>query len=234
MSNNKFKVLVVEDEAHIRGFIQTVLETNGYQVLTAATCDQGTMMFSSHIPDMVILDLGLPDKDGLEFIKAAREISMVPILVLSARTMEEDKVAALDMGANDYVTKPFGTGELMARVRAALRIRTMSSEVSEGPAGEFRLDDLVIDYNRRTVSVRGNEVKLTQTEFNIISLLSQHQGKVLTYTAIIRSIWGSQDDGSVKKLQVNMANIRKKLGTTPGDSRYIVNELGVGYRMLDE
>ena len=234
MSNNKFKVLVVEDEAHIRGFIQTVLETNGYQVLTAATCDQGTMMFSSHIPDMVILDLGLPDKDGLEFIKAAREISMVPILVLSARTMEEDKVAALDMGANDYVTKPFGTGELMARVRAALRIRTMSGEVSEGPAGEFRLDDLVIDYNRRTVSVRGNEVKLTQTEFNIISLLSQHQGKVLTYTAIIRSIWGSQDDGSVKKLQVNMANIRKKLGTTPGDSRYIVNELGVGYRMLDE
>lgn len=234
MSNNKYKVLVIEDESNIRSFVQTVLETNGYQVLTAATCGQGTMMFSSHIPDMVILDLGLPDKDGLEFIRAAREISAVPILVLSARTLEEDKVAALDLGANDYVTKPFGTAELMARVRAALRIRMMSGELQEGPAGEFQLDDLSIDYNRRIVSVSGSEVKLTQTEFNILSLLSQHQGKVLTYTAIIRSIWGSQDDGSVKKLQVNMANIRKKLGTTPGDNRYIINELGVGYRMLDE
>lgn len=234
MSNNKYKVLVIEDEANIRSFVQTVMETNGYQVLTAATCDQGTMMFSSHIPDMVILDLGLPDRDGLEFIRAAREISAVPILVLSARTTEEDKVAALDLGANDYVTKPFGTAELMARVRAALRIRMMNNEMQEGPAGEFRLDDLMIDYNRRIVTVAGSEVKLTQTEFNILSLLSQHQGKVLTYSAIIRSIWGSQDDGSVKKLQVNMANIRKKLGTVPGDNRYIVNELGVGYRMLDE
>ena len=234
MSNNKYKVLVIEDEANIRSFVQTVLETNGYQVLTAATCGQGTMMFSSHIPDMVILDLGLPDKDGLEFIRVAREISSVPILVLSARTLEEDKVAALDMGANDYVTKPFGTAELMARVRAALRLRVMSNENQEGLTGGFQLDDLTIDYNRRVVAVGGNEVKLTQTEFNILSLLSQHQGKVLTYAAIIRSIWGSQDDGSVKKLQVNMANIRKKLGTAPGENRYIINELGVGYRMLDE
>ena len=234
MSNNKFKVLVIEDETNIRSFVQTVLETNGYQVLTASTCQQGTMMFSSHIPDMVILDLGLPDRDGLEFIRVAREISAVPILVLSARTTEEDKVSALDLGANDYVTKPFGMAELMARVRAALRIRIMSGELQEGPVGQFQLDDLVVDYNRRIVSVGGREVKLTQTEFNILSLLSQHQGKVLTYSAIIRSIWGSQDDGSVKKLQVNMANIRKKLGTVPGDNRYIINELGVGYRMLDE
>lgn len=234
MSNNKFKVLVIEDEANIRGFIQTILETNGYQVLTASTCGQGTMMFSSHIPDMVILDLGLPDKDGLEFIRVAREISTVPILVLSARTQEEDKVAALDFGANDYVTKPFGTAELLARVRAALRIRMMSGELRDGVAGAFQVDNLTIDYNRRIVTVGGNEVKLTQTEFNILALLSQHQGKVLTYSTIIRSIWGSQDDGSVKKLQVNMANIRKKLGTTPGDNRYIINELGVGYRMLDE
>lgn len=234
MSNNKFKVLVIEDESNIRSFMQTVLETNGYQVLTAATCGQGTMMFSSHIPDMVILDLGLPDKDGLEFIRSAREISAVPILVLSARTLEEDKVAALDLGANDYVTKPFGTAELMARVRAALRNRILTNELQEGHAGAFQLDDLTIDYNRRIVTVAGNEVKLTQTEFNILSLLSQHQGKVLTYSTIIRSIWGSQDDGSVKKLQVNMANIRKKLCTAPGDNRYIVNELGVGYRMLDE
>lgn len=234
MSNNKYKILVIEDESNIRSFVETVLETNGYQVLTASTCRQGVMMFSSHIPDMVILDLGLPDKDGLEFIRAARGISAVPILVLSARTLEEDKVAALDLGANDYVTKPFGTAELMARVRAALRIRVMAGEMVEGPGGEFRLDDLTIDYGRRIVTVGGSEVKLTQTEFNILSLLSQHQGKVLTYSSIIRSIWGSQDDGSVKKLQVNMANIRKKLGTVPGDNRYIINELGVGYRMLDE
>ncbi len=234
MSNNKFKILVIEDESNIRSFVQTVLETNGYQVLTASTCLQGTMMFSSHIPDMVILDLGLPDKDGLEFISMARNLSTVPILVLSARTLEEDKVEALDLGANDYVTKPFGTAELMARVRAALRIRMMAGELQEGLVGEFQLDDLTIDYSRRVVTVAGNEVKLTQTEFNILSLLSKHQGKVMTYSSIIRSIWGSQDDGSVKKLQVNMANIRKKLGTVPGDNRYIVNELGVGYRMLDE
>lgn len=234
MSNNKFKILVIEDESNIRSFVQTVLETNGYQVLTAATCQQGIMMFSCHIPDMVILDLGLPDKDGLEFIRTARKLSTVPILVLSARTMEEDKVAALDLGANDYVTKPFGTAELMARVRAALRIRIMAGELQEGMAGEFRLDDLTIDYSRRVVTVADREVKLTQTEFNILSLLAQHQGKVLTYSTMIRSIWGSQDDGSVKKLQVNMANIRKKLGTVPGDNRYIINELGVGYRMLDE
>lgn len=234
MSNNKFKILVIEDESNIRSFVQTILETNGYQVLTASTCRQGMMMFSSHIPDMVILDLGLPDKDGLEFIRMARGISAVPILVLSARTLEEDKVDALDLGANDYVTKPFGTAELMARVRAALRIRIMAGEPQEGLLGEFQLDDLTIDYSRRIVTVDGREVKLTQTEFNILSLLSQHQGKVLTYTFIIRSIWGSQDDGSVKKLQVNMANIRKKLGTAPGDNRYIINELGVGYRMLDE
>ena len=233
MSNNKYKVLVIEDEANIRNFVQTILETNGYQVLTAATCGQGVMMFSSHMPDMVILDLGLPDRDGLEFIRTAREASAVPILVLSARTEEDDKVAALDLGANDYVTKPFGTAELMARVRAALRVRVMNNEMQEGPAGAFHLKDLTIDYNRRIVTVGGNEVKLTQTEFNILSLLSQHQGKVLTYSAIIRSIWGSQDDGSIKKLQVNMANIRKKLGTAPGDNRYVVNELGVGYRILD-
>lgn len=234
MSNNKFKILVIEDESNIRSFVQTILEANGYQVLTASTCRQGIMMFSSHIPDMVILDLGLPDKDGLEFICAARGISTVPILVLSARSLEEDKVDALDLGANDYVTKPFGTAELMARVRAALRIRMMAGEPQEGLVGEFQLDDLTIDYSRRIVTVGGKEVKLTQTEFNILSLLSQHQGKVLTYSFIIRSIWGSQDDGSVKKLQVNMANIRKKLGTVPGDNRYIINELGVGYRMLDE
>lgn len=234
MSNNKHKILIIEDEANIRSFVQAVLETGGYQVLTAATCRQGNLMFSSHMPDLVILDLGLPDGDGLDFIRSVRMASQTPILVLSARTMEEDKVAALDMGANDYVTKPFGTAELMARVRAALRIRILTGETDGIADGIFRVDDLELDYGKRILTVAGNEVRLTQTEFNILSLLSQHRGKVMTYAAIIRSIWGCMDEGSIKKLQVNMANIRKKLGVRPGDNRYFINELGVGYRMLEE
>ena len=232
--NNKYKVLLVEDDPNITLMVSAMLESSGYQVICASTCRIGIDLAKSHMPDLIILDLGLPDRDGLNLIEEIRKLSLVAIIVLSARTQENDKVKAFDLGANDYVTKPFGTAELMARVRAALRIRMMSNELQEGPAGEFRLDDLIIDYNRRVVTVGDNEVKLTQTEFNILSLLSQHQGKVLTYSTIIRSIWGSQDDGSVKKLQVNMANIRKKLGTVPGDNRYIINELGVGYRMLDE
>lgn len=189
------------------------------------------MVFASHMPDLVILDLGLPDMDGGEFIRQARTDSTVPVLVLSARTEEQDKVTALDLGANDYITKPFGAAELMARVRAALRGSQSSQTV---PAGKFRLEELEIDYDRRQVSVSAEPVHLTQTEFNILALLSRHTGKVLTYATIIRQIWGSMDDGSVKKLQVNMANIRKKLGVRPGESRFVLNELGVGYRMQEE
>lgn len=234
MSNNKYKVLVIEDENNIRSFMETTLEAGGYQVLTAGTCQQGIMMFSSHVPDLVILDLGLPDGDGLDFIRIARQDSSVPILVLSARTLESDKVAALDLGANDYVTKPFGTAELMARVRAALRIRMILRDDVEGMGNIYHIDNLTIDCERRIVTVGSNTVKLTQTEFNILTLLAQHRGKLLTYSTIIRRIWGSMDEGSIKKLQVNMANIRKKLGIKPGDNRYVVNELGVGYRMLEE
>ena len=233
MSNNKYKVLVVEDDHTIANLIQTVLEANGYQVLRAERCRQGILMVSSHVPDLVILDLGLPDADGAEFISAVRGENTVPILVLSARTDEWDKVTALDLGANDYITKPFGTAELLARVRAALRI-TRHSLQSSAPSSIFTVEDLVIDYDRRQVSVGGTPIHLTQTEYNIMAFLSQHVGKVMTYSAIIRSIWGTMDNGSTKKLQVNMANIRKKLGCAPGDSRYVVNELGVGYRMLDE
>ena len=192
MSNNKYKILVVEDDQAISGVIQTVLESNGYQVLTAQRCRQGVLMLSSHVPDLVLLDLG----------------------------------------ANDYITKPFGTAELLARVRASLRINRMNA-LSSMPNGIFELDDLAIDYDRRQVSVAGKQIHLTQTEFNILSFLSQHTGKVMTYSVIIRAIWGSMDDGSVKKLQVNMANIRKKMGCQPGENRYIINELGVGYRMTD-
>ena len=232
MSNNKYKVLVVEDDRSILSMIQTVLETNDYQVLTAQRCGQGILMLSSHVPDLVVLDLGLPDMDGEEFIRIARRSSRIPIIVLSARTDEKDKIAALDLGANDYITNPFGTGELLARIRAALRINRMNAQAAM-PQHAFILEDLVLDYDRRQVTVGGKAIHTTQTEFNILSFLSQHCGKVMTYSAIIGAIWGIMDDGSIKKLQVNMANIRKKLGCKPGQNRYIINELGVGYRMPD-
>lgn len=233
MSNNKYKVLIVEDEGNIRSFVQTVLEANDYQIITADTCQNGIMMFVSYLPDLVILDLGLPDKDGLEFIKTIRQNHFTPILVLSARTGEEDKVEALDLGANDYVIKPFGTAELLARVRVAIRSsRITNPETLQN--GKFSLWDMQIDYDKRMVTVLGKEVKLTQTEYNILSFLSQHSGKVMTYTAIINEIWGYSDSGAVKKLQVNMANLRKKLGCKPGDNRYIINELGIGYRISEE
>ena len=216
MSNNKYKILVVEDDQNIAGMIQTLLETNGYQVLQAQRCRQGILMLSSHVPDLVVLDLGLPDLDGEEFIRIVRGSSMVPIIVLSARSEEKDKVYALDLGANDYITKPFGTAELLARVRASLRINRMNLQAAI-PESIFTLEDMIIDYDRRQVTVDGKSIHLTQTEFNILSFLSQNCGKVMTYTAIIRSVWGVLDDGSVKKLQVNMANIRKKLGCKPGE-----------------
>jgi len=231
--SNKFKILVIEDDRSIRAFTKTVLEANDYQVITAETCESGIMMFSSYRPDLVLLDLGLPDKDGLEFIHNVRneQPTSTPVLVLSARTTELDKVDALDLGANDYITKPFGTAELLARVRVALRVSQGSLSALHASDGKFRLHDLTIDYDRRTVSINEEEVKLTQTEYNILILLAKYPGKVLTYAMIIREIWGPSDDGGVKKLQVNMANLRKKLGIKPGDNRYITNELGVGYRM---
>ena len=232
MSNNKYKILVVEDDRNILTMIQTVLDMGGYQVLTAQRCEQGILMLSSHVPDLVVLDLGLPDMDGEEFIRITRRSSMIPIIVLSARSEEKDKISALDLGANDYITKPFGTGELLARVRASLRINRMNLQAAV-PNSVFILDDLEIDYNRRQVSVAGKVIHVTQIEYNILALLSQQAGKVMTYSGIIGAIWGAMDDGSVKKLQVNMANIRKKLGCRPGENRYIINELGVGYRMLE-
>lgn len=234
MSSNRYKVLVIEDEPKIRSFVKTVLETNDYKMIAADTYAMGTTMFMSHTPDIVILDLGLPDADGIDFISFVRKTSAVPIIVLSARTGEQDKVSALDMGANDYITKPFGTAELLARIRAALRNSRFGKLPEAALIGKFVLHDMTIDYDKRTVYIKGVDANLTQTEYNIISLLSEHTGKVLTYTSIIKAVWGYPDTGSTKKLQVNMANIRKKLGIKPGDNKYIINELGVGYRMCDQ
>lgn len=232
MSNNKFKVLLVEDEQNILNLVETVLESNGYAFLSAQTCEMGRVMVLSHNPDLIILDLGLPDADGQELIRCVRQNSATPIIILSARSAEADKVEALDLGANDYITKPFGTAELLARVRVALRDNRRLAVGA--PTAKFQLKELQIDYDKRQVQLSGETVTLTQTEYNILVMLAQHAGKVLTYSAIIKEVWGYQDAGSIKRLQVNMANIRKKLGIKPGDSRYILNELGVGYRMREE
>ncbi len=231
MAKNRFKILIVEDESNIRSFVRTMLEAEDYQVLCAGDCKTGLSMFSSHCPDLVILDLGLPDQDGANFIPFARQYSSAPILVLSARTTDDDKVAALDMGANDYITKPFSTAELLARIRSALRNRRYDDqEINLGDA--YNVGALHIDFGKRLVTLDGKEIKLTQTEYNIVTVLAHHAGKVMTYSSIIRAVWGATDEGSVKKLQVNMANIRKKLGERTGERKYISNELGVGYRML--
>ncbi len=234
MNNNKYKILVVEDEDNICKFISALLEANGYQAIIAKTCLMAQSMFSSYIPDLIILDLGLPDMDGMNFLNYVRETSLTPIIVLSARSDESDKVNALDSGANDYVTKPFSTAELLARVRSSLRNSRHSADDGHFPGRKFLLGGLVIDYDARRVFLQNVEVKLTQTEYNIVALLSEHCGKVMTYSSIIKTIWGHPDGGSIKKLQVNMANIRKKLRDKPGGSNYIINELGVGYRMNNE
>ena len=226
---------MVEDESNIRNLVTTMLETGGYQVIYAGTCATAKAMFSSYLPDLVILDLGLPDEDGMAFLEHIRKDSLTPVIVLSARVEESDKVLALDSGANDYVTKPFSAGELLARVRTALRNNRFSSPEGRLPGGRFVLKDLQIDYDARQVYIGKNEIKLTQTEYNIVALLSENCGKMMTYASIIKAIWGSSvQEGSVKKLQVNMANIRKKFGSKPGEANYIINELGVGYRMNAE
>ncbi len=227
--NNKYKVLVVEDEENIRMLVGALLENEGYKVIVAEDFATAKTMYSSYIPDLIILDLGLPDADGSQLITFVRESSAVPVIILSARSEESEKVAALDIGANDYITKPFGSAELLARVRAALRNNRQSGDNALN--GKFTLKQLVIDYGARRIFIKGKEIKLTQTEYNIVAFLSEHCGKVMTYSAIIKAIWGYPDEGSTKKLQVNMANIRKKFGAIPGEKNYIINELGVGYRM---
>lgn len=233
MSSNRYKILVVEDDEKISSFLEALLEANDYQVVIAETCGLAKMMFGSHQPDLVVLDLGLPDEDGTVFVRDIREHSAVPIIVLSARNSENDKVEALDYGANDYVTKPFSSAEFLARVRSVLRnTRHLLSE-DFMVRGKFVLDEMVIDFETRKLYLNDVEIKLTQTEFNIMTVLSEHCGKVLTYASIVNAIWGYPDAGSIKKLQVNMANIRRKLGIKPGEDSYIVNELGVGYRLKE-
>ena len=230
--NNKYKILFVEDEINIQSFVATLLEANEYQVITAQNYAMAKALYTSYVPDLVILDLGLPDADGSLFLREVRAADLTPVIILSARGEEIEKVKMLDMGANDYVTKPFGSAELLARVRTALRNNRYSSAEARLPGKKFKIDDLTIDYDARQVFVCEKEIKLTQTEYNIVSFLSEHCGKMMTYAAIIKAIWREYpSEAGIKKLQVNMANIRKKFGAQPGESSYIANELGIGYRM---
>ena len=226
------KILVVDDEELLVKGIRFNLQNEGYEVVTGSNGVEAVEMAKQHAPDLIILDLGLPDMDGMNLLDYVRKDSLTPVIVLSARSNESDKILALDRGANDYVTKPFGSGELLARVRAVLRNNRFSSAEGRLPGGRFVIKNMEIDYDARQVYVNGAEINLTQTEYNILSLLSENCGKMMTYAAIIKGIWGGYaQEGSIKKLQVNMANIRKKLGDKPGEQNYIANELGVGYRM---
>ncbi len=233
-NNNKYKILIVEDEENILAFVSALLEANGYKPLRAKTFAEARLIYFSHVPDLIILDLGLPDGDGSALVTDIRKNDTTPIIVLSARSDESEKVKLLDLGANDYITKPFGSAELLARVRSSLRNGRHSSSEGKLPGGKFTLGELTLDYDARRVFLSDEEIKLTQTEYNILALLTEHAGKMLTYQAIIKEVWREfPDEGNIKRLQVNMANIRKKLGLRPGDNKYIVNELGVGYRLQD-
>ncbi len=230
---NKIKIMIIEDEDAISNFIATTLKANTYSPLVAKTASEALSMIPSHCPDLVLLDLGLPDMDGIEILKKIREWSSTPVIVVSARGEESDKVEALDLGADDYIAKPFGTSELLARIRTALRHSMKNS--SNTPATDvFKTKGLVIDFDKRLISVEGKDVHLTQIEFKIVSLLAKSAGRVLTYDFIITELWGPYAVKDNQILRVNMANIRRKLEKNPASPEYIFTEVGVGYRMVDE
>ena len=219
------KILIVEDEKSIAHFISTILTTNGYETILAKTGTEAMTMLSSHCPDLVILDLGLPDMDGIEVLRSLRGWSSLPVVVVSARTHENDKVEALDLGADDYLTKPFGTAELLARVRTAIRhTRTTSPTGEIAQRGTYSVGEMVIDYNKHQVLVRGENVRLTLSEFRIVALLGKFAGKVLTYDYIIKELWGPRAGGDNQILRVNMANIRRKIEKNPAEPEYLFTE----------
>ena len=231
---NKEKILVVDDEDLLVKGIRFNLQNEGYEVITGSNGLEALQLCQSASPDLIVRDVMMPEMDGLTACAKIREFSNVPIILLTAKVEDMDKLMGFDNGADDYITKPFGTAELQARVRAALRIHQQNMNRSLGGTKNFQIGELVIDYDTRHVLIKEEDIKLTQTEYNIVALLAAHAGKVMTYSEIIKEIWKWSDAGSVKKLQVNMANIRKKIGSTPGDNKYIINELGVGYRIGEE
>jgi two-component system KDP operon response regulator KdpE len=220
-------ILIVDDEAAIRRFLRTGLDAHGYDTSAAETGAEALTLVPREKPDLVILDLGLPDQDGLEVLKQIRAASLVPVIVLSVRPDERTKVAALDLGADDYVTKPFGMEELVARVRTGLRHRLQE----EGAAPIFRSGDLAVDLVRRHVTVKGKEIKLSAKEYDLLKLLVAHAGKVLTHQFLLRELWGRADPDSAQYLRVYVRMLRRKLEENPTQPRYLLTETGVGYRL---
>lgn len=230
----KVSVLIIEDEKSICDFISKTLSTSDYKVTMAANGRDGMALITSSLPDLVLLDLGLPDMDGIEIIRQTRRWSSMPIIVISARTQEKEKVNALDAGADDYITKPFGTNELLARIRTAIRHNNRLANDDTNSNRPYSAGGLVIDFEKRRVMLDGKEVHLTRVEYKIVSLLAKNSGKVLTYDSLIDQVWGPYADDNNRILRVNMANIRRKIEENPGEPKYIFTELGVGYRMLED
>jgi two-component system, OmpR family, KDP operon response regulator KdpE len=225
--NLKPLVLIVDDEPQIRRLLTVSLEANGYRVLSATNGQEGLVLAAQHQPALVILDIGLPDLSGQEVLRRLREWSQAPVIVLSVRDDEKGKVAALDAGADDYVTKPFNTDEMLARLRVALR-HSMNKE----EAAVVQVKNLVIDLATRRVSVGGREVKLSKTEYDLLRLLARHAGKVLTHRQILREVWGPGHEEDTHYLRVYIAHLREKIEPNPESPELILTELGVGYRFL--
>jgi len=223
------RILVVDDEAAIRRFLRTGLGGHGYEVVEAETGQAGIAGVAREKPDLLILDLGLPDTDGLEVLQQIRRTSLLPVIVLSVRGDEKGKVAALDLGADDYVTKPFGMDELVARVRTALRHRLQE----QGEAPIFHCGDLAVDLVRRLVTLKGKEVKLSAREYDLLRLLVMHAGKVLTHQFLLREVWGPAHAEDVQYLRVYVRTLREKLEEDPTRPRYLLTETGVGYRLKE-
>lgn len=232
--NHKFSILIIEDELHILNFMRKVLTTHEYKVLSASSGKTGLDIISSQCPDLILLDLGLPDMDGVEIVKKVREWSSCPIIIISARTSEHEKVLALDLGADDYITKPFGTSELLARIRTSLRHSNKMNTNSALFIKPYHAGDLMIDFSKRLITLNETEIHLTPIEYKIVACLAKNSGKVVTYSAIMLDVWGPYTDTDNKILRVNMANIRRKLEINPAEPSYIYTELGVGYRMKED
>ena len=234
MTNLHSKILIIEDDPSICNFLQTTVSASGYDVIVTGRGETALQIISSHCPDCILLDLGLPDMDGGEIIRSVRSWTQTPIIVISARSMEEDKASALDDGADDYVTKPFGTVELLARIRTAIRHTRTTAESSEiGMTGSYRVGSLEIDYKKMRVCLDGQDVHLTPNEFKIVALLGKHAGRVMTYKAILRELWGPSVSMDNKILRVHMASIRRKIEPDPNEPLYIFTEVGVGYRIAE-
>lgn len=230
----KLSVLIIEDEKNICDFVAKTLRSGDYKVITAQTGKEGLAIMTSALPDLVLLDLGLPDMDGIDIIKQTRMWSSLPIIVISARIQEKEKVAALDAGADDYITKPFGTDELMARIRTAIRHSNKIVDDRVNSTRAYSAKGLMVDFNKRLVTVDGNEIHLTRVEYKIVSMLAQNSGKVITYSSLIEQVWGPYADDNNRILRVNMANIRRKIEKNPSEPEFIFTELGVGYRMIED